>query len=111
MGEQASQKMSAQWREDALLARREGVGARGPLAQRLMQMPAARHHVLEFWTRHECSVIAVSAADLFCGGPEQDNGVGRRGSTLPLEREVSTARAKLDFDGAQRQTERDDLTA
>ncbi len=111
MGKKTSQKMSAQRRKRVVIGRRQGVCARGALAQRLMQVPAARHHVLELWARHERRVITVPAADLFHGATEQHHGIGRRKSDLRLEREFALAGAELDFDGAQRQAKRDDLAA
>src|SRR5260370_7811222 len=73
MGKKARQKLSAQRREHVVVTRREGVGAPGPLAQRLMQVPAARHPVLELGARHERRVITFPPPDLFHGAAEQQH--------------------------------------
>ncbi len=76
MGEQTGQKAPPGARKPVVVVRRENVGAGSPVAQRLMQVPAARHHVFELRPGHERGVAALPAADLFHRAAEQHHGVG-----------------------------------
>ena len=76
-----------------------------------MQVPTARHHVVELRTRHERRVTALPPADLFHCAAKQHHAIGGRKPDLRLEGELALARAELDFDRAQRQAQRDDLAA
>src|SRR6266540_205467 len=71
------------------------------LGERLMQVPAARHHVGQLRPAHEGSVIAVAARDLLYRAAEEQHRIRRGDSWHRGERELELARAELDLEGAQ----------
>ena len=109
MREQAAEEMKAHSRQP--VGGDEGVALRLTVDQRLMQMPAARHHVRQRRPAHEAREHAVAARDLLHRGAEQDHRVGRGKPDLRPEGELALARPELDLDRAQREIERDDATA
>ena len=111
MREQAGEEVPAERDSSSLSSGGEGVGAGALVAQRLVQVPAARQCVLDLRPRHEGRVIALPAADLLHRAAEQHHGIGGRKAELRMEGELALARAELDLDRAQRQAERDNLAA
>src|SRR5262249_59499973 len=99
MREQPAQVLTSKLRQ-RLARRHEGVRTTSPLAQRLMQMPAARHDVGQLRPAHEACVIALAPAALLHGAAEQHHGVGRCEPDLRMEGELALAWAKLDLDRA-----------
>src|SRR6266545_2960986 len=71
------------------------------LGERLMRVPAARHHVGQLRPAHEGSVIAVAARDLLYRAAEEQHRIRRGDSWHRGERELELARAELDLEGAQ----------
>jgi len=104
--QQAAEKVSPDCRDHVAVVEREGIAAVAALDQRLMQMPAARHHVGQRWAAHEAGETAVAPRDLLHRRTEQDHGVGGGEPDLRAERELALARPELDLDRAQRQAER-----
>ena len=76
------------------------------VAQRLVEVPAAREDVLDLRPAHEGRVVAVPRADLFHRVAEQDHRIGRFQPRARLERDLDLARPELDLQRAQRQAER-----
>ena len=112
MRQQPGQEMPAGVGEQLALPRRhEGVGAALAVGERLVQVPARRHHVGDARPAHEGRVQAVAPADLLHGAAEQHHGVGRLQPAQRLEGELALARAVLALHRPQRQAERDDVAA
>ncbi len=104
MLQQPGEILHAERRQAVLV--REGVALVLTLDQRLMQVPAARHHVGQRRPAHEAGEIAVAARDLLHRRAEQDHGVGGFKAHERAEGEFALAGAELDLYRAQRQAER-----
>ena len=81
----------------------EGVGAARQVVQRLVQVPAARHHVRERRPADEAGVVAGAAQRLGHAVAEGDHPVGGRERIARLEHRLDLARPELDLERGERQ--------
>ena len=94
MREQAAEIMTAE-RRQPVRHRRRHCACDLRLDQRLMQMPAARHHMRQRRPAHEAREIAVAARDLLHRRAEQDHGVGGGKARLRAEGELAPGSARV----------------
>jgi hypothetical protein len=111
MSDQPAEIIAAHGGEHVAIVQSKGVELALVLDQRLMQMPAARHHIRQCGPAHEAGEAAVAPRHLLRRGAEQDHGVRRIHPGHGAEGEFDLTGAQLGFDRAQRQAENLDRLA
>src|SRR5271168_991517 len=110
MGEQAGEVATPEIRQQLAVRRNKHVCAGSAIAEGLMEMPAGRDNIRDPRTAHERRMIAGAPADLLHGRTKLHHEVGWVETDGRGEGKLALARPKLDFDRAQRQAQREDIT-